>query len=122
MSSITTILKSQFGFPWFMFLCEIFGVYLRLFYFWDSSLNLNVSSYETYQRKILIKIYIFIAGAKRFLNWHVFNPLGRLTYSIYICHLSISRVIFGRENNLASFSYPVFVSSEIFSIMLKVLV
>lgn len=73
-------------------------------------------------KEILIQIFNFIAGAKRFLNWHVFNPLGRLTYIIYICHLSISRVIFGRENNLASFSYPVFVSSEIFSILLKLLV
>lgn len=51
----------------------------------------------------------FIAGAKRFLNWHVFTPLGRLTYSIYVSHLSVGRFIFGRSKTLASFTYATLV-------------
>ncbi|XP_063709178.1 uncharacterized protein LOC134837721 [Culicoides brevitarsis] len=47
----------------------------------------------------------FESGAKRFLNWHVFTPLGRLTYSIFICHITLSRLIFGNAENLASRSY-----------------
>uniref|UniRef100_A0A336LPG3 CSON009729 protein n=1 Tax=Culicoides sonorensis TaxID=179676 RepID=A0A336LPG3_CULSO len=43
--------------------------------------------------------------SKNFCNWPVFSPLSRLTYGIYLCHLSIVRPLLGQQKTLPYVSF-----------------
>uniref|UniRef100_A0A336LTM3 CSON004358 protein n=1 Tax=Culicoides sonorensis TaxID=179676 RepID=A0A336LTM3_CULSO len=68
----------------------------------------------------------FRSPAKNFCNWPVFTPLSRLSYCIYLCHMTLARLLFGQEMLIANFSWLLFISqclslfviSNLFALML----
>uniref|UniRef100_A0A336LJU7 CSON009735 protein n=1 Tax=Culicoides sonorensis TaxID=179676 RepID=A0A336LJU7_CULSO len=82
------------------------GSYLFYNYYFEKSIWLSLVSVFMKNIWCFISIIFFLAGAKRFLNWHIFTPLGRLTYSIYISHLSLMRFMFGSGKTLIGFMLP----------------
>lgn len=63
-----------------------------------------------------LKMLKLLAPAKNFCNWPVFTSLSRLTYGIYLCHLTIVRPLLGQQINLPYLSFSSLVSYLIYII------
>lgn len=105
-SSIDTILRSpQFGWHALRSLLKIRGDFLvfSALVQWYSRLkvrNLHKISSEIKFKRISFSSEFFI----NLLQMRIFQPLGRLTYCIYLCHFDMMRILVteARENMFGS--------------------